>query len=221
MSIFQGIRSKIFRFLFHLLYHQFAWTYDWVAAFVSVGMWKDWVLSVLPYTKGHHVLEIGFGPGHLQFSLREKGFKSVGIDLSKQMVHITRNRLMKSGYEPDIINGSAWNLPLSNQSFDTVVATFPSEYIFKSTILLEIRRILRPGGKLVVLPAAWITGDKWIHRLAAWLFQITGQSPKFDDSLYNYLKTPFVSAGFDVELRKETVRSSFVIIVLAKMSEVY
>ncbi|NMC80811.1 MAG: hypothetical protein GYA59_15725, partial [Chloroflexi bacterium] len=34
---------------FDLLYHSFAWTYDGVAAVVSLGRWKGWVYSVIPF----------------------------------------------------------------------------------------------------------------------------------------------------------------------------
>ena len=68
-----AINSPLHRFLlfilrtfFKLLYHQFSWTYDWVASIVSLGEWQNWVSSVLPYIIGPNVLEIGFGPGHLQ-----------------------------------------------------------------------------------------------------------------------------------------------------------
>ena len=38
-------------FAYELLYHPLAWSYDWVAALVSAGKWRDWVLTSLPYLK--------------------------------------------------------------------------------------------------------------------------------------------------------------------------
>ena len=61
------------RFFFHLLYHQFAWTYDWVAAGVSLGRWNEWVRSILPYMQEGRILELGHGPGHLQAELLKTG----------------------------------------------------------------------------------------------------------------------------------------------------
>ena len=57
------------RFVFYLLYHPFAFAYDLVAAAVSLGRWKKWVLSVVPFLEGNQILEIGHGPGHLQSAL--------------------------------------------------------------------------------------------------------------------------------------------------------
>ncbi len=68
------------RFFFRLLYHQFAFTYDLVAAAVSFTRWKDWVMSVLPFIEGNWILEIGHGPGHLQRILLSRNLFTVGID---------------------------------------------------------------------------------------------------------------------------------------------
>jgi ubiquinone/menaquinone biosynthesis C-methylase UbiE len=54
---------------FHLLYHQFAFTYDAVAWFVSLGQWQAWGQAALKRVRGPRVLEIGHGPGHLLIAL--------------------------------------------------------------------------------------------------------------------------------------------------------
>src|SRR5689334_21291852 len=59
---------------FYLLYHPFAAAYDLVASTVSLGRWKDWILSVIPFLEGNQILEIGHGPGHLQRVLLSWGF---------------------------------------------------------------------------------------------------------------------------------------------------
>ena len=74
--------KRLLRFFFKLLYHQFAFAYDFVAATVSVGRWQDWVSSILPFLAGTRILEIGFGPGHLQRHLLRRGLTVVGIDES-------------------------------------------------------------------------------------------------------------------------------------------
>ena len=54
--------TRFLGFFFHLLYHPFAWAYDLIAWTVSLGRWKDWVESVVPFIKGMRVLELGHGP---------------------------------------------------------------------------------------------------------------------------------------------------------------
>src|SRR5512136_2652338 len=83
---------RFFRLFFHLLYHQFSWLYDFVAWLVSVGNWNKWVTSVIPYLDGPKILEIGFGPGHLQLALQQNNAMVFGIDESAHMVNIARNR---------------------------------------------------------------------------------------------------------------------------------
>jgi len=87
--------KTLLRFFFRLLYHQFAFTYDLVAATVSLGRWKDWVMSVLPFVQGTRILEIGHGPGHLQRALLERNLLAVGLDESTQMGQLARHNLTR------------------------------------------------------------------------------------------------------------------------------
>src|SRR6266540_6656752 len=87
--------KTILRFFFRLLYHQFAFTYDLVAATVSFNRWKDWVMSVIPFIKGNRILEIGHGPGHLQRILLSRNLVTVGIDESAQMGHLAKRNLTR------------------------------------------------------------------------------------------------------------------------------
>jgi 2-polyprenyl-3-methyl-5-hydroxy-6-metoxy-1,4-benzoquinol methylase len=95
--------AVLMRNFFALLYHQFAWTYDFVAAVVSLGMWKQWVSSTLPYLDGPRVLEIGHGPGHLLLALAEKGLKATGLDESRWMGKIALKKIRCQ--QQHIING--------------------------------------------------------------------------------------------------------------------
>ena len=79
---------RFLRFFFHQLYHGFAWTYDFVAASVSIGRWRGWVLTALPYLEGPRVLELGHGPGHLQLALFESGLAPLGLDASRQNLYL-------------------------------------------------------------------------------------------------------------------------------------
>lgn len=170
--------SWLLRPAFHLLYHQFAWTYDLVAAVVSLGWWKRWVYSVKPYLPGAPILELGHGPGHLQAALLRQNRYVFGLDASPQMSRQARKRLERLGLQCNLTQGKAQALPFPSGSFIHVTATFPSEYIVDHQTLLEIYRVLKPCGSLVIVPFAWITGKKTLERLAAWLFRVTGQAPR-------------------------------------------
>jgi ubiquinone/menaquinone biosynthesis C-methylase UbiE len=190
-----NIIAAFLRQLFKLLYHQFAWTYDGVAWFVSLGAWRKWVLSVVPYLNGPRTLEIGFGPGHLQAALWKKGRTPFGLDESRQMGRITRQRLTRNGVQPNLIRGDAMALPFVQRSIHQVVMTFPSEYILNPSTLTEIHRVLVDDGIAVMLPLAWITGRKPFERMVAWLTRLIGESAEWDEQSLEPLK----KAGFKVD----------------------
>lgn len=212
------IVTRFLGFIFYLLYHPFAWSYDLVSATVSLGRWQDWVQTVIPFIKGSRVLELGHGPGHLHRILLERGLFAVGLDESRQMGNLAIKLLSGSGYTQFMLSrGLAQSLPFPSQIFESVVATFPSNYIFESDTLLEVYRTLKNGGRLIVLPVAWITGNKSIERYAAGLFRVTGQAPSEPvEIVSNRLKEPFTKAGFVVTIKQVEVKSSLVLIVVAE-----
>lgn len=219
-SLPQYIFSVLLRAGFHLLYHQFAWSYDLVAATVSLGQWRNWVLAALPYLEGPRVLELGFGRGHLQRALWQRGLEPVGLDESLQMARFAFGELLGLGFGMMLVNGYAQFMPFSDNCFDQVVSTFPSDYISHLQTLSEAQRVLVPGGKLVVIPFAWLTGRGPIHRFLAWAFRITGQAPLQKDAHgFARLTHPFVQAGFQVETQitslESNKRSSNVLVIIA------
>jgi ubiquinone/menaquinone biosynthesis C-methylase UbiE len=198
---------------FQLLYHSFAWAYDLVATVVSLGRWESWVLQAQPFVSGR-VLEIGFGPGHLQMSLHAGGLEAFGLDESRQMSRQAGHRLRRKGYPVRLLRGMAQQIPFPDGAFDGVVTTFPSEYIFEAQTLAEIRRVLRPGGKLVIVPSAWITGKGLLERLAAGLFQATGQAGMLNAVLPG-MKQRIGASGFLVRHKLVELNGSRVLVIIA------
>jgi ubiquinone/menaquinone biosynthesis C-methylase UbiE len=211
---------RFLKFFFWHFYHGFAWTYDFVAAVVSIGRWNDWIRCAIPYIQGTVVLEIGHGPGHLQTDLRgQEQLLVVGLDESPQMGRLAGRRLARSGYYTlNLARGVAQHLPFPARTFDTVVSTFPAEYIFQPETLREIRRVLGKEGRFVLLPAAWIVGRKTLDRLAAWVFRATDQVPLFPaNMLAARLRPRLEEAGFKPEFSTVEVLSSEVLVVVASL----
>lgn len=203
------------RFFFHHFYHSLAWTYDMVAAIVSLGQWNTWVMGVLAHIEGEKVLELGFGPGHLQAELHRRGYRVLGLDESFQMAKKAAHRLHRLNLTPGLVRGRSEALPFADRWCDTVVATFPTDYIYKPQTLKNIGRILKPGGLLVVLPMVWQASGP-LERVTDWLFRATGQ--REDDSALFRAKilAPFEESGFEAEIRLESCKSSTLLIVLAR-----
>ncbi len=195
------------RFFFYLLYHPFAFTYDLVAWVVSFGRWKDWVRSIFPLLEGTRILELGHGPGHLQRFLLDQGLAPVALDESTQMGRIARRRL---GGKHKLARGLAQTLPFASASFDTVVATFPTEYIFDPKTLAEIKRVLVSGGKLIVLPATFPSNG-----FLKWLYKVTGESPQtLDAALMQRFAKPFEQAGFQTEVKTDDRQTNAVLVII-------
>jgi ubiquinone/menaquinone biosynthesis C-methylase UbiE len=196
---------------FNALYHPFAWTYDWVAAIVSLGRWKSWVLSVLPDLPGPRVLEVGHGPGHLQIAMAHKGLTAYGIDQSRQMGRIAQRRMDKTNFTSRLVNARGQFLPFANAAFDQVVSTFPTPYLFHTQTLEEIYRVLAPAGTCIVIPEAWITGSTLLDQAASGTFRLLGQTYEWDD---RYI-APFVEVGFATSTVRRKLASSEVMLIRA------
>ncbi|HTP00243.1 MAG TPA: class I SAM-dependent methyltransferase, partial [Anaerolineales bacterium] len=136
----------------------------------------------------------------------------------RQMLRLASGRLRGSGLsEVNLARGLAQSLPFAPLSFDTVVSTFPAEYIYESGTLHEVRRVLAENGVFVVLPAAWIIGRKIVDRAAAWLFRTTDQAPQFPaEMLAQRLSGRLEEAGFAAEFETAQIRSSEVLVVIAR-----
>lgn len=98
---------------------------------------------------GRRILDAGCGSGPLSAALSAKGAIVTGVDSSPAMLHLARQRL---GADADLhvadLNGT---LPFADGSFDDVVASLVLHYLEDwSAPLAELRRVLKPGGRLLV-----------------------------------------------------------------------
>ena len=75
--------------------------------------------------------------------------------------------------------------------------------------------MLRPGGRLILVPVAWIIGEQLIDRAAAWLFKTTRQAPDLaPEEVAGRLMAPLKQAGFEPTYHKIDMGSSTVLVVL-------
>ncbi len=146
---------RLRKWLFETLYRN-KYLYRFASTVPFAGQWRVWQRLALTRLRGHDVLELGCGLGDLLADMTEAGYACLAVEQSPQMVAATRETLRrrKLGEKAWVIQGSAQHLPFSNASFDTVVSTFPSEYIYDPDTVAEVARVLRPGGRLIVVEGA-------------------------------------------------------------------
>ena len=193
---------RFLHFFFRHFYTTLAWSYDLVAAAVSIGQWRSWVRTVLEPWPAEPVLEIGFGPGHLILELASRDTQAFGADASRQMCRIAQRRLLRHGYLARLVQARADALPFESEAFRTLVSTFPTEYVVDPDALGEAYRVLFSGGSYRVTPMAEITGKGLLDRAAARLFGVTGQYQE----LPPIWTEPMVEAGLTI--RREDVSLS-------------
>ena len=114
-------------------------------------------LSLAKVQPGQRVLDIGCGRGELVIHSALRGARAVGIDYSETAVAIAREAL--ASHPPDVQERAAFalmdarRLGFADASFDTAFMTDVIEHLAPpelATVLSEARRVLRPGGRLVV-----------------------------------------------------------------------
>ena len=143
------------KWLFETLYKN-RYLYRFASTVPFAGQWRIWQRLVIPRIYGKDVLELGCGLGDLQADMQEAGYTCHAIEHSPEMVSAARATLKKRkvGTETQIIQGSAQHLPFAAETFDTIVSTFPSEYIYDPPTISEVKRVLRPGGRIIIIEGA-------------------------------------------------------------------
>jgi ubiquinone/menaquinone biosynthesis C-methylase UbiE len=136
------------------------------------------VLDLLGLRVGEHVLDVGTGPGYLTASMAEiVGSRGsvTGVDPSPSMLKLTAARQRSADAAPVLLRrGNAEALPFGDSTFDVVVAVQVLEYVDDVTAaLLEARRVLRPGGRMLIVDTDW-ESMVWHSRDEARMFEVQG-----------------------------------------------
>jgi demethylmenaquinone methyltransferase/2-methoxy-6-polyprenyl-1,4-benzoquinol methylase len=171
--------------------------YDFLNHFLSFGIdriWRRKLVGILAAHKPTVVLDVATGTGDLAMSIASlKPQKIVGIDISEKMLEIGRAKLMEKGLDKIITlrRADAEKIPFSDNSFDAITVAFGvRNYENLELGLREMRRVLRPGGVMLILefshPASFPM--KQLYRLySRFVIPAMGRVISGNDKAYTYL----------------------------------
>ena len=117
------------------------------------------------------VLEIGVGAGTDHIQGARAGAKLTGIDLTPEAVALTKERLSMEGFEPDVHEADAENLPFPDDHFDIVYSHGVLHHSPDTErCIAHVHRVLKPGGTALIMVynlRSWTAWNLWaLHCLA-------------------------------------------------------
>ncbi len=140
------------------MFNNISGKYDFLNHFLSLGIDKIWrkkAVELLKEIKPNRILDLATGTGDFAIeSLRLKPQEIVGMDISEGMLEVGRQKMKKRGFD-NIISmrlGDSEALPFEDDYFDALTVGFGvRNYENLDKGLSEMLRVVRPGGKLVIL----------------------------------------------------------------------
>jgi len=128
-------------------------------------IWRDILKD--PLGEGHlKVLDVGTGPGIIAFVLSEMGHNVTGIDLSERMLQYARANADSLGLKATFQKGDAENIPFEDGSFDVVINRYVLWTLSQpEEAISEWHRVLKPGGRVIIIDGNWHTGTSLKKKL--------------------------------------------------------
>ena len=170
--------------------------YDVMNDLMSAGLhrvWKRFAVSISGVREGQRVLDVAGGSADLsRLFLKKVGSSGqvVLTDINNAMLRVGRDRLLDEGYTTPVAQCDAEHLPFPDNYFDCVSIAFGLRNVtHKDIALREMQRVLRPGGRLIVLEFSRVA--KPLERIYdAYSFKLLpriGQLIANDADSYRYL----------------------------------
>ncbi len=170
--------------------------YDLMNDLMSMGLhraWKAYTLMVANLHEGDKALDIAGGTGDLALAFSKKVGKTgqvVHTDINEAMLRTGRDRLLDAGVALPTMVCDAEKLPFASDYFDVVSVAFGLRNMtHKDAALAEMNRVLKPGGKLLVLEFSKVAPP--LEKIYDWysfkLLPKLGQWVAGDASSYQYL----------------------------------
>ena len=170
--------------------------YDVMNDLMSMGLhraWKAYTVMVANLQEGDKALDIAGGTGDLALAFSKKVGSTgqvVHTDINEAMLSTGRNRLIDEGVSLPTLVCDAEKLPFADDYFNLVSVAFGLRNMtHKDVALAEMNRVLKPGGKLLVLEFSKVAAP--LEKMYDWYsFKVLPKLGKLvagDDSSYQYL----------------------------------
>ena len=192
--------------------------YDLMNDLMSLGLhraWKAYTLMVADIREGFQVLDIAGGTGDLALAFSKKVGKSGQVfhtDINEAMLRTGRDRLLNEGVNLPTMVCDAEKLPFPDNHFDVVSVAFGLRNMtHKDIALAEMNRVLKPGGKLLVLEFSKVA--KPLQKAYDWYsFKVLpglGKLVAGDDASYRYLAESIRMHPPQAELKAMMIKGGF------------
>jgi len=178
------------------VFHSVASKYDLMNDVMSAGLhrgWKRFAVSVSGVGTGDKVLDIAGGSGDLSRLFAQKVGASGQViltDINASMLGVGRDRMLDAGLNVPALQCDAEKLPFPDQYFDCVIVAFGLRNMtHKDRALAEMQRVLKVGGRLLVLEFSkvWQPLSKVYDAYSFKLLPLMGKLLAKDAESYQYL----------------------------------
>jgi demethylmenaquinone methyltransferase/2-methoxy-6-polyprenyl-1,4-benzoquinol methylase len=170
--------------------------YDLMNDLMSLGLhrlWKSFAVSIARPRRGERILDVATGSGDLARALARRVLPGGEVwltDINRSMLERGRDRTLDDGLLAPAVQCDAERLPFAHGYFDCVSVAFGLRNMtHKEAALAEMARVLKPGGRLVVLEFSRVhktlqpAYDLYSFKVLPWL----GQRVAGDAAPYRYL----------------------------------
>ncbi|MBM3116035.1 bifunctional demethylmenaquinone methyltransferase/2-methoxy-6-polyprenyl-1,4-benzoquinol methylase UbiE [Jeongeupia naejangsanensis] len=178
------------------VFHSVAQKYDVMNDLMSAGLhraWKFFTIETSGARPGNKVLDIAGGTGDLSKAFAKKVGKTGQVwltDINSSMLGVGRDRLLDAGFAVPAAQCDAEKLPFPDNYFDIVSVAFGLRNMtHKDKALAEMHRVLKPGGRLLVLEFSKVWAPvKPVYDLYSFkLLPLMGKLITNDAESYQYL----------------------------------
>ncbi len=194
----------------HRMFDRISGRYDLLNRILSLGMdvyWRNRAVAELDDEQHKTVVDLACGTGDVAIASvkANRHRKVIGVDMASQMLAVAKTKVEKQGLQDQIqlARGDGLRIPVADQSVDAATIAFGIRNMPDTTACLkELRRVLRPGGKSVILEFS-LPKNKALRSIHLFylrnLLPVIGKILSGDDYAYSYLNKTIETYPYGVK----------------------